>query len=235
MPGVRSQKSEFRSGGRDGECFPHRGSTSLLKNYSCCHSEPCDLAQGKLREESAFPLGVLKAKADSSARQRTPGFGMTSRWIFQRAATQSGVTLMELLVVVAIASILLAIVFPAAGSGLGTLELRSAATRLAAAARYARDQAVYRQRIYQLEIDGAAGSLSVSDLEGGGERSYQFPPSVRVEVVLPEEHNAPANHRRLFFFPDGSAPDFEVILANTRRQLAVIGDPLTGTAKVVER
>ena len=101
-----------------------------------------------------------------------------------RDRASSGVTLLELLVVVALASILLAIVFPAVGSGLGTLELQSAAVRVAAAARYARDQAVYRQRTFQLRIDSQAGSLAVEDLEGGGQRDYQFPPSVRVAAVL---------------------------------------------------
>ena len=146
-----------------------------------------------------------------------------------------GVTLMEVLVVVAIASILLAIVFPAVGSGLGTLELQSAATRLAAASRYARDQAVHRQRTLQLEIDPAAGVLSVADLDGSGEWRYELPPSVRIEAVLPEENLASSRNRSFFFLPDGSAPAFEVVLTNTRRQVAVIGDPLTGTARVVER
>jgi len=153
----------------------------------------------------------------------------------RKQSSSAGVTLLELLVVVAIASILLAIVFPAAGSGLGTLELRSAAARLAAATRYARDQAVYRQRIYQLVIDAQAGSVAVADIAAGGERSYQLPASVRVAEVLPAEGFEPSQKRRLFFFPDGSAPEFEVVLRNTRRQLAVIGDPLTGTAKVVEQ
>ncbi|MBI3933526.1 MAG: GspH/FimT family pseudopilin [Acidobacteria bacterium] len=143
-------------------------------------------------------------------------------------------TLMELLVVMALASMLLAIVFPAAGSGLGTLELRSAATRVAAAARYARDQAVYRQKTFQFEIDGGERAVSVADLEGGGQQRYQLPDSVRVEAVLPAENSEQAQIRRFFFFPDGAAPDFQVILANARRQVVVIGDPLTGTARVLE-
>jgi general secretion pathway protein H len=147
----------------------------------------------------------------------------------------AGVTLMEVLVVVAIASVLLAIVFPAVGSGLGTLELQSAATRLAAASRYARDQAVYRQRTFRLEIDPVAGVFSVADMDGSGERSYELPPSVQVEAVLPQEELTTAPRRGLLFFPDGSAPAFEVVLTNTRRQVAVVGDPLTGTARVVER
>jgi Tfp pilus assembly protein FimT len=142
---------------------------------------------------------------------------------------------MELLVVVAIASLLLAIVFPAVGSGLGTLELRSAATRLAAAARYARDQAVFRQRIYQLEIDMEAGSVAVGDAEGGRQQSYQLPSSVRVEAILPQGGMELSTPWRLFFYPDGAAPDFEVLLTNSRRRVAVVGDALTGTARVVEQ
>jgi general secretion pathway protein H len=146
-----------------------------------------------------------------------------------------GVTLLELLVVVALASILLAIVFPAVGSGLGTLALQSAGARVAAAARYARDQAVYRQKTFQLEINGQAGTVSVADLEGGGERSYQFPPAVRVKAILPGQDTGQIARRRFFFFPDGAAPDFQVVLTNSQRQVTVIGDPLTGTAKVVQQ
>jgi general secretion pathway protein H len=171
----------------------------------------------------------------AAARSTPDGRLARKNFMNRKQAHAAGVTLMELLLVVAIASILLAIVFPAVGSGLGTLELRSAATRLAGAARYARDQAVYRQRIYQLEIDGAAGSISVADMDGGGVKSYQIPASVKVEAVVPAEGFAQSRIRRLYFFPDGAAPEFEVILTNTRRQLSVVGDPLTGTAKVVEQ
>ena len=145
-----------------------------------------------------------------------------------------GVTLVEMLVVVAIASILLAVVFPAVGSGLGTLELRSAATRVAAAARYARDQAVYRQRMVQLTLDSAQGSVTIT----GGEpleRRYELPDSVRIARVLPADTNAGDGIRRFVFLPDGAAPEFEVVLTNERAEIAVIGDPLTGTARVREQ
>jgi len=147
----------------------------------------------------------------------------------------AGVTLMEMLVVIALASILLAIVFPAVGSGLGSLELRSAATRLAAAARFARDQAVYRQKAFQLQIDAGAGTVAVADLEGADRHSFELPGSVRVAQVLPAEDGLTSPLRRFFFFPDGAAPDFEVTLANSRRQMVIVGDPLTGTAKILEQ
>lgn len=144
----------------------------------------------------------------------------------------AGVTLLELLVVIALASILLAVVFPSVGSGLATLELRSSAQRLAAAARYARDQAVYRQRPFQLEIDGEAGTVAVVDLEGRSRRSFEFPASVRVGQILTPEGESTERTQRFLFLPDGGAPPFEVILGNQRRQVTVFNDPLTGSQRV---
>src|SRR3970040_653003 len=92
---------------------------------------------------------------------------------FTRSQTSRGITLLEMLVVVALASVLLAVVFPSVGAGLRTLELRSAAQRLAASARYARDQAVHRQRFYELEIDAEAGTVSVGDLEQTARRRFE--------------------------------------------------------------
>lgn len=150
-----------------------------------------------------------------------------------RSRSHRGVTLLELLVVVALASILLALVFPAVGAGLRTLELRSAAQRLATAARYARDQAIHRQRFYELEIDAAGGTISVGDLERTARRSFELPASVRVEKILPEE-TADGSPRRFLFAPDGSSPAFEIVLGNERRQVAVRSNPLTGFPKVTE-
>ena len=110
---------------------------------------------------------------------------------------QSGVTLLELLVVMALASVLLAVVVPSVGAGLRTLELRSAAQRLAASARYARNQAVHRQRFYELEIDAEAGTVTVTDFAGESQRSFELPGSVRVESILPEETAFPHVQARM--------------------------------------
>ena len=153
---------------------------------------------------------------------------------------QRGVTLLELLVVIALASVLLAVVFPSVGAGLRTLELRSAAQRLAASARYAREQAIHRQRFYELEIDAAAGTISVGDLERSGpnqparaRRSFELPATVRVERISPEEPGRPSR-RRFLFSPDGGSPAFEIVLSNDRRQAVVTSNPLTGFPRITE-
>lgn len=159
---------------------------------------------------------------------------------FTRSQTSRGVTLLELLVVVALASVLLAVVFPSVGTGLRTLELRSAAQRLAASARYAREQAIHRQRFYELEIDAEAGTISVGDIgrndskaSSRARRSFELPASVRVERISPEEPGGPSR-RRFLFSPDGAAPAFEIVLSNDRRQVVVTSNPLTGFPRITE-
>ncbi|MBI4464405.1 MAG: GspH/FimT family protein [Acidobacteria bacterium] len=145
-----------------------------------------------------------------------------------------GITLMELLVVVVLASILLAVVFPSAGAGLATLQLRSSAQRLAAAAKYAREQAIYRQRFFQLELDPETNQISVADLESGATRAFQLPEAVHVEPVLAPERGEAAGIRRWIFFPDGSSEPFQVVLETRQRRVQVSADPLTGFPEVSE-
>ena len=150
-----------------------------------------------------------------------------------RPHSPRGVTLLELLVVVALASIMLALVFPAVGAGLRTLELRSAAQRLATAARYARDQAIHHQQFYELEIDGAGKTISVMDLERTARRTFELPPSVHIEKISPEE-TVGSSRRSFLFSPDGGSPAFEIVLGNERRQVSVRSNPLTGFPRVTE-
>ncbi len=156
---------------------------------------------------------------------------------------QRGITLLELLVVAALASILLAVVFPSVRSGLSTLELRSSARRLAAAAKYARDQAIYRQSFFQLEIDTETGTISVMDMDmddttntgqsgGASRRSFELPAAIRIGEILPDEEDAPSRIRRFLFSPDGGSEPFQVVLENPRRKVQVSTDPLTGFPKV---
>jgi len=164
--------------------------------------------------------------------------GSEWRMVSSGLRTTRGVTLLEMLVVIALASILLAVVFPSVGAGLRTLELRSAAQRLAASARYARQQAVHRQRFYELEVDAEAGSVSVIDFAGESRRGFELPATVRVERILPEDLRLQARvgplPRRFVFSPDGSAPAFEIVLSNERRRAVVTSNALTGSPKVAE-
>ena len=141
-----------------------------------------------------------------------------------------GVTLLELLVVAALASILLALAFPSIRAGMGTVELRSSAQRLAAASKFARDQAIYRQRPFELEIDAQAGEIAVLD-SNGGSRRFELPAGVRVGGIFPEADRL-QEVRHFLFSPDGSTVPSRIILENSRRRVEVTTDPLTGFPKI---
>jgi general secretion pathway protein H len=144
---------------------------------------------------------------------------------------ERGVTLVELLVVMTIASILLAVVFPSIRAGISTLQLRSTAQRLAAASKYARDQAIFRQRPYELEIDPDSRTIAVLD-SSGNSRSFDLPADVHVAEVLPAQENDTSPIRRFLFSPDGSTVPFQIALENPRRRIEISADPLTGFPKV---
>jgi general secretion pathway protein H len=144
-----------------------------------------------------------------------------------------GVTLLELLVVAALASILLALVFPSIRAGMGTMELRSSAQQLAAAAKFARDQAIFRQRPFELDINTATGEISVMDNQGFL-RKFTLPANVRVGGVMPPVPAGSDDTRRFLFSPDGSTEPFRVVLENSRRRVEVSTDALTGFPKVAE-
>ena len=130
-----------------------------------------------------------------------------------------------------LASILLALVFPSIRAGMGTLELRTSAQHLAAAAKFARDQAIFRQRPFELEVDGEAGTITVLDSDGES-RSFELPPGVRVGSILPAASEGESRTRSFLFTPDGGSEAFEVVLENERRHIAVAADPLTGFPKI---
>ena len=143
-----------------------------------------------------------------------------------------GVTLFELLVVITLATILLGLVFPSIHAGMRGLSLHSSAQRLAAAAKFARDQAIYRQQPFELDIDAGKGIISV--IGAGETHSFELPMEVRVESIAPEEPSgfqAP-QVRRFLFSPDGSSAEFAVILKNSGRRVQVSADPLTGFPRI---
>ncbi len=145
----------------------------------------------------------------------------------------AGVTLLELLVVAALASVLLTLVLPSIRTGMSGLELRTSAQRVAAAAKFARDQAIFRQRPVEFEIDRASKTISVID-SGGETRSFELPAEVRFGKILPETET-PVATRTFLFSPDGASPVFQIDLENARRAMTITQDPLTGFPKVSDK
>jgi prepilin-type N-terminal cleavage/methylation domain-containing protein len=145
-----------------------------------------------------------------------------------------GVTLVELLIVMAIIGLLTGVSFPAISSGLDSIRLTSASDSLVSFLNGALNRAERRQQAIGLIILPAESRLELYSNEPGFERHLRMPDGVTIEAVLPripgEADNGP---RRLIVLPGGSAPGIGIRIANRRGSRRIVRlDPMTGFPRV---
>jgi type II secretion system protein H len=132
---------------------------------------------------------------------------------------QSGITLIEMLVVMTIIGLLAAVAAPSVGSGVETVRLRSTAERLASTLRTGRDRAVRTRHYQEVSIDPQTRMVELRDLETGSVSSWELPSTIQTK-----------SGKRMAFqmYPDGGVQAMKVNLQNLRgRQVEVSMDPFT--------
>ncbi len=147
----------------------------------------------------------------------------------------AGVTLIEMIVVVAIIAIMAAIMFPSATSGIDSIRLASAADSTAAFLSSAVNRVERRQVMIELTVSKPENALYIRAVPNF-ERRFELPDGIVIVGVLPElqndDNSAP---RRFLMFPGGSPPRVGVRIMNRRGgQRMVSLDPITGVP-VIER
>ncbi len=128
----------------------------------------------------------------------------------------AGFTLMEMLVVLAIAGLVAGIGFPRLQSQVAAQEWRTGVVAVTALLRSARAQAMRRDGVAVVSIGGDGRSLQVSD----GAR-IDLPGSVTVALPVP-----------LAFYGDGSASGGALAVIGSRRSARITVVPATGLAVV---
>lgn len=137
-----------------------------------------------------------------------------------------GFTLLELIVVLAIAALVLAAVLPVGGRR-GGRELERAARDVAASLRVVRERAILTNASAALTVD-----LVHRFYQGEGSRAAAFPPGAEVRLATTAEEEESPRIGRIRFYPDGSASGGGVLLARDGERLAVLVDWLTGGVSV---
>jgi general secretion pathway protein H len=143
---------------------------------------------------------------------------------------QLGVTLIEMLVVVAIIAIAGAIVLPGVTTGLENLKLRTTAERLGNTFRFARETALRRQVICQVTVDPQRRTVALEQVSAergpasaAGTRSWEMPAGIQVRL----------ERARAFVFAPGGGPNISLTLVNSRGRAALVElDVLTGLPRV---
>ena len=137
--------------------------------------------------------------------------------------TSSGVTLIEMLVVVTIIGLMAGIAFPAVSAGLDSVRLRSATDSIAAFLNAAVVRAERRQEPIELTISAKDSTLALYANEPGFTRELKMPDGIVIEAA-PE---------RLILLPGAGVPGIGIQVANRHGSRRVVHlDPMTGFPRV---
>jgi len=145
------------------------------------------------------------------------------------AQNSAGVTLMEMLVVLAIVGLLAGISIPSLSAGLDSVRMVSATDSVASFLNAAVNRAERRQEPIELLISTKDNALKLYSNEPGFTRELKMPEGVRIEAVLPKETDEEDGPMRLILLPGASVPGIGIQLANRRGTRRIVRlDPMTG-------
>ena len=135
-----------------------------------------------------------------------------------------GVTLIEMLLVMAIIGLMAAISFPAVNSGLDSIRLHSASDSVASFLDSVMNRAERRQQVVEIVIDPKRNRMAAYSTEAGYVRTLEMPDTVTI---------AGEDERHYIVMPGGTFPRFAIDLVNRRgghRRIAV--DAITGSPHI---
>ncbi len=141
-----------------------------------------------------------------------------------------GVTLLELLIVMALMAILASVVLPMFGTGVSTTELRSSARQLAAGLRTARSEALAQRRETFLVVDVAGKRFRVDQ----DPREHRLPAGVELKLFTAQNDLVDANVGAIRFFPDGGSNGGRITVGAGARKFEVDVDWLTGRVAILD-
>ena len=143
--------------------------------------------------------------------------------VYRRLGKSSGVTLIEMMVVVTIIGLMAGIAFPAVSAGLDSVRLRSATDSISAFLNAAVVRAERRQEAIELTISSKDATLALYANEPGFTRELKMPDGVVIEAA-PE---------RLILLPGAAVPGIGIQVANRHGSRRVVHlDPMTGFPRV---
>ena len=144
---------------------------------------------------------------------------------------QDGYTLLEMLIVLAIFSLVIGFAVPSLRSSSATMEVKQAEAVLVSAFREARAQAVSTNHRAAVTLDLAAKSLSF-DTASPGDVEY-LGEGLQIEMTTARALSAGESEAAILFFPDGTSSGGRVTLQSGGAVSTIEVDWMTGQTRVV--
>ena len=141
-----------------------------------------------------------------------------------------GLTLLEVLIVLALMAIVAGFVIPMFGGPISTSELRASARQLAAGLRLARSEAVSERRETFLVLDVAGKRFKVDR----NPKEHVLPSRVELKLFTAQKDLVSGTVGSIRFFPDGGSNGGRITVASGARKFDVDVDWLTGRVAILD-
>jgi prepilin-type N-terminal cleavage/methylation domain-containing protein len=146
---------------------------------------------------------------------------------------ESGLTLIEILIVVALISLFAGLMFPSVSAGIESLRLRQASDGIAGFLNRGLNRVERNRVVVEVTVNKAENSLVMYSTEPGFSRRLELPDGVRILDVLPPVPQDPDAPRRFLLYPGGSPPRFGIEIENRRGARRIVRvDPVTGVPQI---
>ena len=146
--------------------------------------------------------------------------------------SRSGITLIEMIIVLAIVGLIAAVTFPAVSTGLDTVRLSSASDSIVSFLNSALNRAQRRQTPTEIFISIPENKIKLltTDLT----RELAMPETIRISKLHPEIATADGNQTRsIVLYPGGAIPRFGIEIEGPRNARRVVRvDPITGVPQI---
>jgi general secretion pathway protein H len=139
-----------------------------------------------------------------------------------------GVTLLELLIVLALMAIVAGFVIPMFGGPVSTSELRASARQLAAGLRLAQSEAVSQRRETFLVVDVAGRRFKVDQYQ----REHKLSSKIDLKLFTAQNDLVNESTGAIRFFPDGGSNGGRISVVSGERKFDVDIDWLTGRVAI---
>ena len=148
-------------------------------------------------------------------------------------AHTAGVTLIEMIVVMALIGLMAALAFPAVTSGIDSLRLRSASDATVAFLNAGLNRAERRQQLVEITISRAENRIIMRSEDPGFVRTLNMPEGITIARVHPGQEAVDEPARSFVLYPGGTVPRIGVEIVNRRGVHRIVRvDPITGVPQV---